>query len=433
MPRTILLLLLWVAAVLSWPTQAAAADELPPRPTPFRFVNDQAQLLPAADAKTLENGLRRYADKTGTQIVVVTVPSLGGQDVADYARSLGTAWGIGQREKNNGVVVLLGAQEHKVTIQAGSGLQSQITPELTSRVINQQMTPSFKQGRYFAGLRSGLNALMLAADPNPRPDASAATATTESGAAATGSSGLSAGASGSGLTDELPSQAGPTNPVATPVPVSEPSSSGFGLGTLVLGAVVVLGGIWLVSKLFRRRTPTPEAGPSSNGPDFLPRQPNGPARGGYGGQQPPMQQGGGPNFFPNSGPGLGGGGGSGVGGMLMTGAAAAAGAYLGNRMAQGHDTHDTTAFNPDTAPHNLDPGAAAAGAAGGAVGGGFPALDDSAATPDAGPDYFADDYTSANDSADYFSSDESGSYDDMSSDDTGGGGFDSDDDNSGSW
>ena len=99
-------------------------------------MNDQASLLAPADAKKLESGLRRYADNTGTQIVVVTVPTLGGRSVADYGRALGTAWGVGQRDKNNGVVVLISAQEHQVTIQPGSGLASTITPAVTSRVIS---------------------------------------------------------------------------------------------------------------------------------------------------------------------------------------------------------------------------------------------------------------------------------------------------------
>ena len=146
MARLLLLVLLFTSLGLSGNRALAQApDGLPPRPAPFRFVNDQAQLLAPADAKKLEGGLRRYADNTGTQVVVVTVPSLGGRDVADYGRALGTAWGVGQRDKNNGVVVLVSAQEHKVTVQAGSGLKSSITPEVTRRIIA-QMTPSFKQG-----------------------------------------------------------------------------------------------------------------------------------------------------------------------------------------------------------------------------------------------------------------------------------------------
>ncbi|UPL48938.1 TPM domain-containing protein [Hymenobacter sublimis] len=442
MHRILLFLWLGLVAGLSQTAVGAPAEELPPRPAPFRFVNDQAQLLPAANAKTLENGLRRYADENGTQIVVVTVPSLGGRNVAEYARELGTAWGIGQRDKNNGVVVLIGAQERNVTIQAGSGLRQQITPALTSQIINEKMTPSFKQGRYFAGLRSGLNALMLAANPGSAPASSPAAATSPATSAAAGVGANGAG-SGAELASEFPAQSAVPEPVAPTLPAAEPASSGFGWGTLALGALVIGGGIWLVSKLFRRRAPA-APGPSPT-PDFLPNQstqpgqPNDATRG-YG-QRPVNQPGNVPDFLPNRTSGFGGGsGGSGVGGMLMTGAAAAAGAYLGNRMAQGHDNPDSSAFHPDGS-RTFDPdaagaagGAAAAGAVGGAAStGGFPALGGTDATPEAEPDYFSEDYT-ANDSPDYFSSsDDSSSYDDTSSDDTGGGGFDSDDNTSGSW
>ncbi|GAB2774133.1 putative membrane protein YgcG [Hymenobacter luteus] len=429
-----LLLFLWLFVVgLGW-SATGTAQELPPRPSPFQFLNDQAQLLPPANAKTLESGLRRYADETGTQMVVVTVPSLGGRSAAEYARALGTAWGIGQRDKNNGLVVLLSAQDRQVTIQAGSGLQDRITPELTQRVIREQMTPSFKQGRYFAGLRTGLNTLMLAANPSsdPRQNQPAAAATPSSSPNDLGT------APSSGLSNELPASAATPDPMMTPAAAPEPATSGFGIGTLVLGVVVIGGGIWLVSKLFRRRGPAAPSAPGTYGagtapaPDFLPRQPNAPA-GNYGPHA--NQPGGAPDFLPNRNSGFGGGGGglgSGMGGMLMTGAAAAAGAYLGNRMAEGHDRPDSSVLNPDTLPPSLGHDAAAGAIGGaGAASGGFPALDNTGTPDEAGPDYFSEDYT-ANE-PDYFSSDDASSYDDMSSDDTGGGGFDGDDDNSGSW
>jgi uncharacterized protein len=425
MHRLLLLLLVFVSTELFRPTwiTAAPADALPARPSPFRFVNDQAQLLSPADVKTLENGLRRYADNTGTQIVIVTVPTLGRREVADYGRALGQAWGIGQRDKDNGLVLLLGAQEHKVTIQAGSGLRNTITPEVTARIINQDMTPRFKQGNYFAGLRAGLNTLMLTANPesNPRKNQSAdmtnpATAPTEAAAA------------NSNQNNDISATAAPEPVSAVPVSAPEPESSGLGMGTLLIGALAVGGIIWLLMRLFRRSSspagpagqPTPGSG---NGPDFLPNRPN---NGGYG--QNGYNQGGrqqAPDFLPNRSGGMGS---SGVGGMLMTGAAAAAGAYIGNRMASGHDTdHNGEQFNPNAGASHL--GGAAAGAA---TSGGFPALDGDSASDNSAPDYFSDD-SSAGSSPDYFSSDDNSSYDDPSSGDSGGGGFDDTSDNSGSW
>ena len=416
----------------------AGADGLPARPTPFRFVNDQAQLMAPADAKKLESGLRRYADNTGTQVVVVTVPSLGGRDVADYGRALGTAWGVGQRDKNNGIVVLVGAQERKVTIQAGSGLRDVITPAVTSRIIG-EMTPGFKQGNYFAGLRTGLNTLMATANPSSAKGLPAATTATDAAASDAAASAGTAGTNSSNLAGEAPAQA-PSNDPIMAQPAPEPVSSGPGMGTLLIGALVIGGILWFVVRMFRNRSggaaPQAAARPA---PDFLPNRGNGPA--GNNGPGPGQgNYGGGYNNGPNQG-GLMGGGGMGMGGMLATGAAAAAGAYLGNRMASGHDTSGSNLANDGTNA-GFGAGAAGTGAAAGAAGTAaagdyFNSRDGgNGGNETAGPDYFSDANTAPDTSSDYFSPDDNNSsYDDTSSDDTGGGGFDGGDtdNNSGSW
>ncbi|OON71105.1 hypothetical protein B0919_03705 [Hymenobacter sp. CRA2] len=406
---------MWLLVGWSPALRAAPADELPSRPKPFRFVNDQASLLSAADAQTLEKGLRQYAAKAGLQIVVVTVPSLGGRDVADYARQLGTAWGVGQRDKDNGLVLLIAAQEHQVSIQAGSGLRQQITPALTSSVISQQLAPSFKQGNYFAGLRAGLNKLMQAADPSgtarPEQPASASNdALSSSAAPAT----VDASSSALEAPGADPAET-PFSPTAQPEPVSAPSP-GFSIGGMLIGALLLGGAVWLITRLFRRRTTAPDPAPN-----FYPNQ-GGPGPGGYNqaggyGRGPAGPA---PDFYPNRGAGSG----NGLGGVLLTGAAAAAGAYLGNRMASGHD-HDSYANNVNPGDNANTPplptGQGGFPALGGA-GGGYADQDDPT------PDYFSDDATN---SPDYFSDDSS--YDDPSSDNTGGGGFDDDNSNSGSW
>ena len=402
------LFLLFVLLLATWVGAAQAA--IPPRPKPFTFVTDQAHLLNANDAKKLENGLRKYADTYGTQVVLVTVPSLGGTSAADYARQLGTSWGVGQRDKNNGIVVLLSGEEHQMSIEAGSGLRSVITPELTRRVITQEMTPAFKQGNYFAGLSKGLGSLMLAANPSSYPHSSQPAATSP---AASNAAAPSASSSLNDNTTTTPA----TYPAATPEPTS--SGSGFGFGTLLIAAVVIGGGIWLISKLFRRNTNSS----ANQAPDFMGNRPSNPTPnfgapnagypqggnygGGYGGQAP------------SSGPG--------IGGILATGAAAAAGAYLGNRMAGDHDSNSNASnFNNGTA------GSSGGGATPPANAGSDYFASRNEASNDAGPDYF-----SGNDNSDssggFFSNDSS--YDDTSSGDTGGGGFDStnDDNNSGSW
>ena len=408
MTRFLLFAGLFVSAGLGLSRPALAqTDGLPPRPTPFRFVNDQAQLMAPADAQKLDNGLRRYAANTGTQVVVVTVPSLGGRSVADYGRALGTAWGVGQRTKNNGIVVLVSKQEHQVTIQPGSGLADVITPAVTSRIIG-EMTPGFKQGNYFAGLRTGLNTLMLMANPSSNPDRNQSATTN---AAANTSP---AAARADNLPAETPPSPAPTtnDPIMAP-PVAEPVSSGPGLGTLLVGALLIGAVLWFVLRLFRGRNAA--AGNQPATPNFYPNQPN----------QPNQPSGPGYGNAPSqsSGPG--------IGGMLATGAAAAAGAYIGNRMASGHDTSGSSLTGDGNAYNN----GGAAGAAGtGAASDYFASRDGGNANASPAPDYFSDANPAPADSNDYFSSDDNSSTsDDASSGDTGGGGFDGGSDNSGSW
>lgn len=426
------------------PAPAAPADGLPARPTPFQFVNDQASLMAPAEAKKLEGGLRRYADQTGTQVVVVTVPTLAGRTAADYGRALGTAWEVGQRGKNNGVVVVVSAKERKVAIESGSGLRDKITPALTQRIIGQDFGPSFKQGQYFNGLRKGLSALMLAANPSTNPRKNAAGATPGDG-----TSGVAGGSALSTDANNAASAPMPQEPVANggggiTTPVAPPASSGPGMGTLVLGALGIGGLLFLLSRLFRRSPAANNAG--GGAPNFNPNQPNS-------NQNQPNRPGGAPNFLPgqqqsgnygpgnNGGPGMmggggggmmGGGGGMGMGGMLATGAAAAAGAYLGNRMAGGG--HDVTGNGLEGGQQTAGFGGTGAGGvagAGTAAAGGdyFSNRDGGSGGATNEPDYFSDDNNSAagGGSGDYFSSDDNGgssSYDDTSSADTGGGGFD---------
>lgn len=450
MHRFLFVILLLVSAGLSGPLSSAQqpTDGLPPRPSPFRFVTDQAQLLSPADAKALEGGLRRYADSTGTQIVVVTVPTLGGRTVADYGRALGEAWGVGQRGKNNGIVLLLSGQERQVTIQAGSGLRAQITPELTNQVISQKMAPSFKQGRYFAGLKAGLNSLMLAANPTYAPQGSQQTATAATtNPAALGETAGSASTDGSSPSNELPAASEPASEPYRPAEASpEPSSSGLGIGTMAIGALVIGGILWLVMRMFRRKAPAAPRTVFSNQdqtpnqtPDFLDNQSgsgNQPARpaGNYTRGQTRQPA---PDFLGTGTMNRGGGGlSSGMGGILATGAAAAAGAYLGNRMASGGHSDqagNSIAGSDNNAPQNLDPANTyAAGAGGAATSGGFPALEGTGNVEETSPDYFSD-LPADNSEPDFFSADETSAYDDTASDDTGGGDFDDTNDNSGSW
>lgn len=115
------------------------------------LVNDFASLLSDDEVNTLERKLVAYNDSTSTQVSIVIVPSLEGYEVSDYAVRLANAWGIGRAEKNNGVLILVGLAEKKMTIQTGYGLEGVLPDAICKRIIENEMKPAFKAGNFYEG------------------------------------------------------------------------------------------------------------------------------------------------------------------------------------------------------------------------------------------------------------------------------------------
>ncbi len=144
---------------------AISVAQIPDRPVPPRLVNDFANVLSAPESSQLEDVLVQFAQSTSTQIVVVTVSDLEGYDPGDYAFQLGEKWGVGQKDKDNGIVVLvkpkIGNSKGQVFIATGYGLEG-ILPDavVNSTVIDYEMIPRFKENDYFGGILKGVNVIM---------------------------------------------------------------------------------------------------------------------------------------------------------------------------------------------------------------------------------------------------------------------------------
>lgn len=151
-------LLLWCLIFLQGGLNAA---EIPPKPEPARYVNDYANLLSESDRQTLENKLVNYYDSTSTQLVVVIVSNLEGEEPWYYAQQLGEKWGVGQAKKDNGLVFLISKEDRKVFIATGYGLEDKITDAMAKRIITQQVTPNFKAGNYAEGINAALDRMIL--------------------------------------------------------------------------------------------------------------------------------------------------------------------------------------------------------------------------------------------------------------------------------
>lgn len=137
------------------------AKEVPP--VTRSFVNDYANVLDAADERYLEQKLKGYFDSTSTQIVIVLENTLDGDDLFSYSQRLAQQWGIGEKDKNNGLLIYAAISDRKLQIQVGYGLEGSIPDALTSRVRRNIMNPEFKAGNYARGLDEATTVFMQAA------------------------------------------------------------------------------------------------------------------------------------------------------------------------------------------------------------------------------------------------------------------------------
>lgn len=160
--RLIRLSVLFGLLVLSVQTlaQQVPDDSLPARPNPPRLVNDLVGMLSPGQVQQLEQKLNAYNDSTSTQITIVVVKSTGQYEAADYAFSIGRKWGVGQKGKNNGMVLLWAPGNRKLYIATGYGLEGAIPDAIAKRIITQILAPNFKQLNYYQGLDEATTEMM---------------------------------------------------------------------------------------------------------------------------------------------------------------------------------------------------------------------------------------------------------------------------------
>jgi uncharacterized protein len=142
-------------------TQISFAQfDIPEKPSFQTSVYDYANVLSADEKAQLEEKLIRYSDSTTTQIVVITIESLKGEDIGILTPKWGQTWGIGGTEKNdNGVIILLAKAEKKIWISAGYGLEDRLTAGIGGEITRNIIIPEFKAGSYYKGLDKGADAL----------------------------------------------------------------------------------------------------------------------------------------------------------------------------------------------------------------------------------------------------------------------------------
>ncbi len=125
-------------------------------------VVDEAGIISVKTKKELVRLIKKSEKKSSNQLVVVTLKSLGGQSISEYGYQLGRYWGIGQKGKDNGVLLIVAPNERKVRIEVGYGLESELTDALSSMIIQNDILPYFKKGDYDSGILNGVKSIIKA-------------------------------------------------------------------------------------------------------------------------------------------------------------------------------------------------------------------------------------------------------------------------------
>jgi len=138
------------------------AQEFPEKSN--RIVNDYANFLSVNERNALEQKLVNFNNQTSTQVAIAIVPDLHGYDAASYAFKLGEKWGIGQKGKDNGILILVkpNTQNSKgeVFIATGYGVEGAVPDALAKRIVENEIIPNFKQGQYYKGLDQAVSTII---------------------------------------------------------------------------------------------------------------------------------------------------------------------------------------------------------------------------------------------------------------------------------
>lgn len=142
---------------------AQIENVIPKRPVPPRLVNDLTGTLTPEQAAALENKLVNYDDSTSNQVAIVIIPTVGDYPSEDVALRILRDWGVGNKDKNNGIVILIAKDDHKIRIEVGYGLEGAI-PDITAKaIIDNDITPAFREGNYYRGLDRATDDIIKAA------------------------------------------------------------------------------------------------------------------------------------------------------------------------------------------------------------------------------------------------------------------------------
>lgn len=154
------LLIMVCVALLSGPLSAMTVDEVPNihLKDARQYVTDPSNILSTAARDSINLMLGQLEEGSGIEVAVVMLPSIGNDDIFDFAHNLFRKWGIGKKKENNGLLVLFVMDQHKVRFTTGYGLEGTLTDALSKRIQMNEMVPAFKEGKWDEGMVKGVRA-----------------------------------------------------------------------------------------------------------------------------------------------------------------------------------------------------------------------------------------------------------------------------------
>ena len=142
-------------------SEKTAQNQAPVFPEATGWVNDFEEVIDSATEDKLTKLIVDHNKKTSNQISIVTISSIAPYDyLADYAKDLSNAWGVGEKDKNNGITIIYSKALHEVRIATGTGIEKKLTDAMCQKIVDELMIPPFKKGDYGKGLVDGVTELI---------------------------------------------------------------------------------------------------------------------------------------------------------------------------------------------------------------------------------------------------------------------------------
>lgn len=133
------------------------------------WVLDNTNTLSPEQTRLLNTSIAEYRQSTGVQLAVLIVPTIENDYLENFSINVARTWGIGEKDKNNGALLLIAMRDKTMRIEVGTGLEGDLTDSRAGRIIRERITPEFRSGNYFAGIESGINGMKLAINATEDP------------------------------------------------------------------------------------------------------------------------------------------------------------------------------------------------------------------------------------------------------------------------